>query len=327
MCVVTGICMGCKAQLTFDTSFFVRSSANLYSIVISKNDSVIYKKYFNGKMQNDLFNNQSLTKSVISILTGIAIDKGYIVYPDEKIADFFPTLKNDTDRRKRTITIREIMNQASGLWHEDLDSADGIAKYLSLSDPSSYTLQQPLLSTPSTVFHYNNAATHLLSVILTKATKMSTLQFAEKYLFQPLHITAYNWMKMKDGYYDGCGLLSLYLRTEDMNKAGRLLLHKGSYDGKAIVSSKWIEALEHPPLTYHTPWGIEHSLYALCWYHASVQNYEVVYGLGWGGQFLIVVPALKAVISVNQNPESATAVRQSVQFLNNVLPLILQCIK
>jgi len=170
-------------QINIDTSRFVKDNRQLYSVVVSQNDKIIYNQYFNGKTGADLFNNQSLTKSVMSLLIGIAIDKGYITSVDQKIIKYFPELADDTDKRKQDITIREIMNQASGLWHEDLTRMD---KYFALDNPYEYVLAQPLVSEPGKVFHYNNAATHILSVILTKATGMNTLAFASKYLFGPL---------------------------------------------------------------------------------------------------------------------------------------------
>jgi len=323
-CLLAVLTIAGQAQMRFDTSSFVRNNANLWSIVVSKNDSVIYKRFFNGKIGSDQFNNQSLTKSVVSLLVGIAIEKGYIKSVNQKIVDFFPLLKTDTDKRKQDITILDIMNQASGLWHENLDSAGGVEAYLAMPDPSGYVLQHPLLTEPSKVFHYSNAASHLLSVILTKATHMSTLQFAEQYLFKPLHITAYNWEKMKDGYYDGSGLLSLHLRTDDMLKIGNLLLNKGMYNSKQVVPAIWVEQILHPRKTYHTEWGIENSLYALFFYHVTYRGHYIVYGMGWGGQFVMAVPGLHAVICVNQNHETPTAVRQSISFTSKILPLILK---
>lgn len=209
---ITGLLLSSAvhAQIKIDTSVYVKNNKQLYAVVVSQNDQVLFNQYFNGKTESELYNNQSLTKSVMSLLIGIAIDKGYITSVDEKIVKYFPQLKQDTDKRKQDITIRQIMNQASGLWHEDLTR---LRQYLTLPDPSDYTLKQPLVSEPGKTFHYNNAATHLLSVILTKATGMSTLEFAQKYLFGPLGITKVQWGKMADGYYDGCGLLSVQLPT------------------------------------------------------------------------------------------------------------------
>jgi len=231
------------SQINIDTSSIVKNDRQLYSVVVSQDDKLIYDQYFNGKNSGVLFNNQSLTKSVCSLLIGIAIDKGYISSVDEKLVKFFPELKQETDKRKQDITIRQVMNQASGLWHEDLTR---LGIYLKLPDPSGYILNAPLVSEPGKEFHYNNAASHLLSVIITKSTGMSTLDFANKYLFAPLGITDVKWNKMNDGYYDGSGLLSVQTHTQDMNRIGALLLHKGYFNGKSVVPEKWIDQILHP---------------------------------------------------------------------------------
>jgi CubicO group peptidase (beta-lactamase class C family) len=119
---------------SIDTAAVIKNNRQLYSIVVSQNDKIVYNQYFNGKSNQDLFNNQSLTKSVMSLLIGIAIDKGYITSVDDKTVKYFPGLAQDTDKRKQNITIRQIMNQASGLWHEDLGANGNIGEYLALPD-------------------------------------------------------------------------------------------------------------------------------------------------------------------------------------------------
>ncbi len=312
------------SQINIDTSVYVKNNKQLYAVVVSQNDHVIFNQYFNGKIESELYNNQSLTKSVISLLIGIAIDKGYITSIDEKIVKYFSQLKQDTDKRKQDITIRQIMNQASGLWHEDLTR---LRQYLTLPNPSGYTLKQPLAFEPGKIFHYNNAASHLLSVILAKATGMSTLEFAQKYLFGPLGIKNVKWGKMADGYYDGCGLLSVQMPTADMNSIGSLLLHKGYFNGKSVVPEKWINEILNPTIFYKTPWGFNGSTYALCWYHYNYNGTPVTYGLGWGGQFVFVIPGKKAVISTNESINDATAIRASNLFLEKIFPLIYQQVK
>src|SRR5579864_8205095 len=116
-------------QIHIEDSPVVKADTSLYAIVVTRNQTKLYEHYFNKKSAEDLFNDQSLTKSIMAIMIGIAIDKGFISSPDEKIVRFFPELKQDADQRKQNITIRQIMNQASGLYHEDLTHPD---KYLSL---------------------------------------------------------------------------------------------------------------------------------------------------------------------------------------------------
>jgi CubicO group peptidase (beta-lactamase class C family) len=324
-----------------DTVAVIRDNPGLYSIVISRDDHIIYNKMFNGTGKDDLFNDQSLTKSICSLLIGIAIDKGYIPSVKEKIVRWFPELNNDSDARKRTITLEELMDQASGLYHEQLGTMMGIPDFLALPDPSGYTLHAPMAGDPGKEWHYNNAATHLLSLILTRSTGMSTLDFAEQHLFHPLGIDSVVWVKMKDGYYDGSGLLSIRLRTRDLVKIGSLLLQEGRYEGRTIVSKKWITQLLHPSAPYTADWGFPASRYAFCWYHteigegaptegaqggAGAAGMEMTYGMGWGGQFILVIPALRTVIAVNERTADATAVKQSILFTSRIFPALLRAI-
>ncbi|SDP87394.1 CubicO group peptidase, beta-lactamase class C family [Mucilaginibacter sp. OK268] len=304
------------AQIPIDTISYIKNNPLLYSLVISKNDKIIHQQYFNGQDSTTLFNDQSLTKSVTALLIGIAIDKGYIRSVDEKVADFFPKLKTDTDKRKQDITIRQVMNQASGFNHEGVN----VGALLNIPDPSGYVINAPLVSEPGKVFRYNNAATHLLSVIIAKSTHMDTRAFAKKFLFDPLGITHFDWKKMKDGYYDGCGLLSIRLRSLDMLKLGNLVLNKGVYHHRQIVSAKWIASIINPEVTYKTPWGLDNSLYGLCWYHADYQGTKITYALGWGGQFMFIIPSLKAVIMTNSSVADATAIKEAALITGRLLP-------
>jgi CubicO group peptidase (beta-lactamase class C family) len=302
----------------------VKADSALYAIVITKNEKKVYEHYFNQKSATNLFNDQSLTKSIISILVGIAIDKQFISSLDEKIVRFFPDLKQDSNQKKQGITIRQIMNQASGLYHEDLTRLD---KYLSLPDPSAYTIRQPLLTDPGSIFHYSNAASHLLSVIVTKASGLSTLEFAKKYLFDPMKIERVEWMKMNDGYYDGSGLRSVRLSITDMNRIGALLLDSGRYDGRQIVSSSYIQQLLDPDRRYQTNWGFPGSKYALCWYHKNYRGIQIIYGLGWGGQFNFIIQSMHTVITVNESVNDETAIRQGILFQEKIFPMILSSLE
>lgn len=308
-----------------DTSAAITGNPYLYGIVVSKNNQVVYQGHYNGSQEDYLQNNQSLTKSIMSLLIGIAVDKKYISSIEQSISLWFPELKKDKDPRKQTITVHQLMDQTSGLWHENLEG--GLGEYLALKDPSGFTLQQPLLSDPGKEFHYNNAATHLLSIIITKATGMRTLYFAKKYLFNRLGIHHVDWKKMNDGYYDGAGLQSVYLRTADINKIGSLLLNEGHYGSRRIVSANWVTQLLHPAVTKPTTWGFGNSQYALCWYHVNYEGSDLTYGMGWGGQFMIVIPDRKAVIAVNEKVDDATAVKQSALFTSQVFPRIYQYIR
>lgn len=321
MCAVSAAAF---AQQPLDTLSYLQNNPNVYALIVKQNNSVLYSRYFNGSTRDSLFNDQSLTKNVMAILIGIAIDKGFISSVNQKIVDYFPELKNDTDSRKQNVTIADIMNQASGLYHENLERLD---LFLKLPNPSAYTLQQPMTADPGAEWHYNNAATHLLSLILSKATNMDTYSFAKKMLFEPLGITHTGWMKMPDGYYDGSGLLSMRLNTEDLLKIGELLLNKGMHKGKQIVPENWVQQLLAPGKTYKSYWGFPQSDYALTFYHFTYNHTNVMYGMGWGGQFIVIIPSLHAVIAINENIADANAINQSIAFQQQIFPVIFSMLK
>jgi CubicO group peptidase (beta-lactamase class C family) len=172
------------------------------------------------------------------------------------------------------------------------------------------------------VWHYNNAASHLLSVIITKVTHMDTRAFATKYLFALLNITDIEWAKMQDGYYDGSGLKSISLQSADLLKIGLLLLNNGVYDHRQIVPERWVKLISNPEVIYNADWGFANSTYALCYYHTTYKGVKITYGMGWGGQFVIIIPSLKAVIVANENIADAHAIKQSIAFTQQIFPSI-----
>ena len=188
-------------------------------------------------------------------------------------------------------------------------------------------LSAPLVAEPGKEWHYNNAASHLLSLIITKATQMDTKSFADKYLFGPLGITQYEWTKMKDGYYDGSGLLSIQMRSADMLKIGELTLKNGAWGDDRIVSEKWIRAILDPEIHYPATWGFPDSGYGLDFYHFDYQGTAVTYGMGWGGQFLVIIPSLQTVVMINENIADVNAIHQSNAFIHQLFPLIYEQVR
>jgi CubicO group peptidase (beta-lactamase class C family) len=307
------------AQDTIDTSAYIKNNPNVYAILIAKDHRLIKSSYYNHYDANSQFNDQSLTKSICSLLIGIAIEQHYIRSVDEKLVDFFPELNADSDQRKKDITLRQVMNQASGFYHEDLSR---LYLFLKEAEPAQLVLRSPLAGEPGKEWHYNNAASHLLSVILTRATHMDTKTFADKFLFGPLGIVNEDWAKMRDGYYDGSGLLSVRLKAGDLLKIGQLLLDGGVYNGRQVVPTVWVKQILAPDITYDATWGFPDSKYALCWYHAKIRNTDFTYGMGWGGQFIVMIPKLKAVVIINESIADFTAVKQSVAFTSHIFPAI-----
>lgn len=293
----------------------LKEDEGLFSVVILKNDKTIFREYYHDMTEEDLFNIQSQTKSIVAILIGIAIDEGFIKGPDQKISDFFPQLLKDTAKSK--ISIRHLLDQTSGLPDYEWPK---LTEWRENANPTAFILSQPMVSSPGTKFQYNTAATHILSGIISKATKTGTANYADEHLFKPLGITNYQWGKLNDGFDDGGGMF-VSMRTEDMAKIGNLLLHKGVYQGKKLIPEKWLNevfSLNRPK----APWGLPDSVYGLCWYNTTFKGQTVHYTMGYGGQYIFIFPEIHVVIAANHNNQVQDANRQSWVFMNKYLPLI-----
>jgi len=242
------------------------------------------------------FQSRSVTKSVTSTLIGIAIERGYIDGPWARMVDYLPAEYVPADPAKHEIRIQHLLNMTSGFaW----DEAAQVVEWLYSDDPLAYALDRPLATPPGTVFNYDTASSHLLSVILTEATGMSTEEFAVEVLFGPLGITDYLW-RTCGGYNNGGH--DLFLHTEDMAKLGITFLDRGRYDGQQIVSNYWVNRS-----TYADVHGLGDSGalldmgYGWLWWLGTARGYPVHTAIGWGGQLVFCVPALNLVVAVHSN--------------------------
>ncbi|HEX4914791.1 MAG TPA: serine hydrolase, partial [Vicinamibacterales bacterium] len=163
---------------------------------MSHKGSLILERYYNGARASQLANIKSASKSVIAALVGIAIAKGHIKRVDQPIADYFPELTKDPERKKREITIEDLVTMRSGL---ESTSGRQYGSWVRSKNWVRYALAQPLEDEPGTRVEYSTGTSHLLSAILTKATKKSTWQFAQEELAKPLGFTLARWPQDPQG--------------------------------------------------------------------------------------------------------------------------------
>ncbi len=296
-----------------------KSEQNIYALIVSKDGIIKEEKYFNGKSETDLMNVQSITKSILSLLIGIAIDSGQIENEEIPIYTFFPEYVDLFDSNKKQITIRHLLNHTSGLNWKGYKEHDS---FLASQDQIKFILQKELVEDPGQVYNYNSGGTHLLSAIIEKATGESTMQFAQDKLFLPLEIFEINWDKLNDGFYDGAGF-GLEMRPLDLVKIGALILNNGLYDGERVISSNWINKSININAKKETKWGIRNSLHGYGWYIANYQGEEITYSMGYGGQFIFILPTKNLVIVTSHNTDTLRGIGQQVAFIKHTLPEIL----
>ena len=245
----------------------------------------------NSSTKHDL---QSMTKSVVGLLVGIALDRGVINSVETPALSFFPDYGDLADPAKARITVRNMLTMTAGLrWP--------YKPYLSMArqtdaapDPYRFVLEQPLVAKSGSWWHYNNGSAEVVGGILQRASGRPLDQFAKEALFDPLAITDWEWGKMASG--NPAASWGLRFRPRDLAKIGQLVLDHGVWRGQQIVSAAWIKEMTTPQVV--KPKFAFGYLWWLGRRSVAGRDFDLIYGSGWGGQCLYIVPSLDLVVVV-----------------------------
>jgi CubicO group peptidase (beta-lactamase class C family) len=214
------------------------------SILVVRHGRIVFEEYRNGFDQDTRHHLQSATKSVSSVLIGIAIHEGFLQGVDQRLVDLFPdhTLAN-LDARKQRLTLEHLLTMSDGLdWHEldypYTDARNTLGQMWFSPDSVQYVLDRPMAREPGEAWSYNSGTSILLGGILEQATGQDVLALARKYLFDPIGIgeVVWEWTTGNHRHTDG----GLFLTPRDMARFGYLMLHGGTWDGREIVSPEWV---------------------------------------------------------------------------------------
>jgi CubicO group peptidase (beta-lactamase class C family) len=275
----------------------------IYSLLVIKDGYLIAEDYFNEGSIDQKDRLQSVTKSYTSALVGIALDQGYLSSVDQKMMDFFPELTDRiTDLRKEQITIREMLQMRAGYpWEE---STAELFELLYTGFRPSTLVDVPLVRDPGSGVEYSNLTSHLLGIIVARATDTDLKSFAEQHLFSPLNIEASEWIQDWEGYYNGHA--DLHLSARDMAKFGLLYLNDGEYDGNQIISAEWVhdslQTYSEDAWPYRVGRNFNDIGYGYQWW--SVRAGDHHYNLAWGhgGQQIALLDEFNMVIVVTADP-------------------------
>jgi CubicO group peptidase (beta-lactamase class C family) len=262
---------------------------NIDSVTIIRNGNVVIDGYFFPFQKDYKHILHSCTKSITSALVGIAIDKGYIKSVDQPVIEFFPDKSfANLDENKRAMTLEHLLTMTSGLECRDsyLYRWVGLTEMRRSNDWVQHVLDLPMSEAPGEKFEYCNGVSYILSAIIQKTTKMKTLDFANQHLFGQLGITDVRWKTSPQGIDIGWG--EMWLKPQDMAKFGLLYLNKGRWNGEQIIPAAWVEesTLKHIDSTLFNNYGYQ-------WWIGSSEYYVAV---GYGGQFIYVVPEKNMVV-------------------------------
>ncbi|MBU2949430.1 beta-lactamase family protein [Tamlana agarivorans] len=268
----------------------------IQSVLFVKDKQIIIEEYLNGQTIDQKHDLRSTTKSIRSILLGIAIDKGFIDDVNDPISKYLksPVPTKNIDLRKDKITIKHLLTMSSGLdcndWNKHSKGQED--KVYKKKNWLQYTLNLPMVNEPGTVSNYCSMGAILIAEIINQASGMAIDKFAEQFLFTPLNISNTSW-----GHTSKKDIIPsakrLYMTSRDMAKIGQLLLNKGEWHDNQIVSEKWIIE-STTPKTKIT--GID---YGYFWWNIPFKVNEMTYisktATGNGGQYIFVFPELDIV--------------------------------
>lgn len=275
--------------------------SSLRSILIQQHGKLLGEDYFKGRSPNRPFNIKSASKSIIGLLVGIAIEEGFIPSIEEPIVTYFPEyFELHPNPKKEQITVRNLLSMQAGLAST---SSRNYGAWVLSKNWVKYALDQDFKEEIDGKMVYSTGTSHLLSVIVAKASGMSTKAFAEQYLFDPMNINVGGWDRDPQGYYMGGN--NLALTPSGMLKIGQMLLDEGTYNGKQIISVRWIlDSFKTYTYSNYNPYG-----YGYQWWNKQTGKYTTLFAWGHGGQYIMMIPELDAVVVITSSVTSESARR------------------
>ncbi len=266
------------------------------SILIARNGKTVLDEYFSPFREGQVHRIYSGTKSILSILIGIAIDEGFIESVDVRLVDLFPDAEIAyMGELKEAITLKHLMSMTSGMRCLDADTygLDWWVDFMNRPDWVSTFLDQPMVSVPGDEFYYCDGTANLMSAILQDAVEMSLYTFANRYLFEPLGIEEIYWHQVGGGYYNGS--TGIHILPEDFAKIGSLILSGGRWQGEQIVSEEWVRN--------STSKYIEGTFSDWFGYYWWIDNEGYISAFGLGNQLLYIIPDESLIVVIFCDPE------------------------
>lgn len=307
----------------------IDSLPNTHAVLISKKGKIVYENYFDGYHRNIPHDMKSASKSISSAIVGLAKDKSLFTSIEQSIFDFLPKkYLTHKDSSKSKIDIQSLLTMSSGLDADDYTrerkSAASENNYQPTRDWTETVLKAEMINKPNTEANYGSANPYLLGIAMDSVVSEPLELFMDKYLFQELEISNYIIQTDFKGipYFGG----GMYLTPRDMLKFGELYLNNGKWEGKRILSKKWVKnSFKNYRNLDNVP---DKNGYGYLWWHNTYQvngkNIESVEARGAGGQYIFVIPSSKTVAVITSgNYRNGKTQQPELIFEKYILPHLL----
>lgn len=266
---------------------------------------------------------RSISKSVVGLLVGIAVQQGRMPALSAAVLDSYPRLADLRTAPRDAITVEQLLTMSSGLawneWNAGILTSDETRLFWT-ADQARFLFDRPQAAAPGTVFNYNGGGTQGLADLLTGATGTSLPELARTQLFEPLAITEWEWATDLRGR--PLAFAGLRLRPRDMAKLGRLVLDDGRWRGRTVVPETWVgESLRPHISTGSTALSVtdEDAGYGYQWWtgHADAHGRRLAWAaaVGNGGQRIYVVPELDLTVVMTAGEYGSPRIGQTAKRL------------
>jgi len=297
----------------------------LHSLLVSRRGELVFERYYNGARAARAANIKSASKSVISALVGIALDRRLIPGVDTRIVTYFPELKQDPDSRKQEITVEHLLAMRSGL---EGTSNRNYGAWVTSRNWVRHALARPMFAAPGEEMEYSTGNSHLLSAILTRATGRSTWQFANDALAKPLGFSLLPWPRDPQGIYFGGN--DMLMTPRQMLAFGELYLNEGRVGSRQIVPADWVAKSCEGRTRNRRPGNpafdpvrgfdpLRDRQYGYGWWVHEIRGVETCFAWGYGGQYIFVLPKLELVMVTTSSPDVSEERRDHRRLLFDIL--------
>jgi len=274
---------------------------DLRGVVVMRGETVVAERYYNGETADALHDIRSAGKSITALLLGIAIDRHRIASVDETVQRYWPEAKGSAIG---DVALGNVLTMRSGLAADDEDEASpGTEDRMDAApDPLAFVRGVPRAAPPGSVYRYNSVTAYVAGVVTARATGGTMADFARGALFAPLGIARWQWQADAAGMTKGQGNLSLAAR--DLARIGAMVLGKGRYHGRRIVSANWLRDSLAPRVAIGKtdPYA---DGYGYFWYHKvhtiAGRAIPVSFASGNGGNKIYVVPSRHLAIAITSS--------------------------
>lgn len=261
------------------------------SVLIIRHGAVVWETTFGSQQAGTLREMFSVTKSFTSALVGLAIDQGKLSGVDQRVVELLPEREfENASEEKNEMTVEDLLTMTAGL-----DWVEGNPAYRELHmsrDWVDAVMGLEMTAAPGERFNYCSGCTHVLSAIVQHQVGMDGIDYAEKYLLEPIGIRSYKWERDSQGI--PIGGWGLWLAPRDMTRLGYLYLHNGNWQGKQVISERWVKLS-----TTRYEEGGGRLDYGYQWW-VDEQNGAFA-AIGRGGQMIYVVPSLDLIVVFTAN--------------------------